>query len=186
MTPNPMPAPAPQQEKGKSSVVIIVIIVGALFACCIVGILAAIAIPNFLKFQARSKQSECKVNLKAVYVGQMAVFSEKDDYGDTWKDIGFSPDAPRRYTYFMGEEATLPATLGSAVSETELPELAGGKLPGVYGDCPADCEFVAACAGSVDNDPGLDVWSVSSKPREKNGEQILAGQPYHDLDDIMQ
>ncbi|HEX9605302.1 MAG TPA: prepilin-type N-terminal cleavage/methylation domain-containing protein, partial [Myxococcales bacterium] len=31
----------------------------------IIGILAAIAIPNFIKFQARSKQSEAKANLKA-------------------------------------------------------------------------------------------------------------------------
>ena len=30
----------------------------------IIGILAAIAIPNFIKFQARSKQSEAKANLK--------------------------------------------------------------------------------------------------------------------------
>src|ERR1043165_1121016 len=33
----------------------------------IIGIQAAIAIPNFIKFQARSKQSECKSNLKGLY-----------------------------------------------------------------------------------------------------------------------
>ena len=32
----------------------------------IIGILAAIAIPNFIKFQAKSKQSEAKTNLKAI------------------------------------------------------------------------------------------------------------------------
>ncbi|MBI2370572.1 MAG: prepilin-type N-terminal cleavage/methylation domain-containing protein, partial [Deltaproteobacteria bacterium] len=31
----------------------------------IIGILAAIAIPNFLRFQAKSKQSEAKTNLAA-------------------------------------------------------------------------------------------------------------------------
>ena len=36
----------------------------------IIGILAAIAIPNFLKFQAKSKQSEAKTNLGAIFTGQ--------------------------------------------------------------------------------------------------------------------
>jgi len=44
----------------------------------IIGILAAIAIPNFIKFQARSKQSEAKANLKAVFTAQKAFFQEKD------------------------------------------------------------------------------------------------------------
>ncbi|MBI3179248.1 MAG: prepilin-type N-terminal cleavage/methylation domain-containing protein, partial [Deltaproteobacteria bacterium] len=35
----------------------------------IIGILALIAIPNFMKFQAKAKQSEAKTNLKAYYTG---------------------------------------------------------------------------------------------------------------------
>ena len=35
-----------------------------MIAVAIIGILAAIAIPNFMKFQAKSKQSEAKGNLK--------------------------------------------------------------------------------------------------------------------------
>ena len=38
----------------------------------IIGILAAIAIPNFLKFQAKSKQSEAKTNLGAIFTGQIS------------------------------------------------------------------------------------------------------------------
>ncbi len=34
------------------------------------GLLASIAIPNFIKFQARSKQSEAKANLKAIYTNR--------------------------------------------------------------------------------------------------------------------
>src|SRR5689334_2957683 len=43
----------------------------------IIGILAAIAIPNFIKFQAQSKQSEAKANLKAIFTAQKAFFQEK-------------------------------------------------------------------------------------------------------------
>lgn len=46
----------------------------------IIGILAAIAVPNFIKFQCRSKQSEAKGNLKALYVSQESFRAENDTY----------------------------------------------------------------------------------------------------------
>ena len=46
----------------------------------IIGILAAIAIPNFVKFQCRSKQSEAKGNLKAIYVAEESYRAERDHY----------------------------------------------------------------------------------------------------------
>jgi type IV pilus assembly protein PilA len=46
----------------------------------IIGILAAIAIPNFVKFQCRSKQSEAKTNLKAMYVSQESYYGEYDTF----------------------------------------------------------------------------------------------------------
>ena len=55
----------------------------------IIGILAAIAIPNFIKFQARSKQSEAKANLKASFTAMKAFFQEKDRYSDKVQEIGF-------------------------------------------------------------------------------------------------
>ena len=48
----------------------------------IIGILAAIAIPNFLKFQAKSKTSEAKTNLKAIYTAETAYYSEENEYGN--------------------------------------------------------------------------------------------------------
>jgi type IV pilus assembly protein PilA len=46
----------------------------------IIGILAAIAIPNFLKFQCKAKQSEAKTGLKAVYTTQLAYSGEFGAY----------------------------------------------------------------------------------------------------------
>lgn len=68
----------------------------------IIGILAAIAIPNFLKFQARSKQSEAKTNLKALYTAQKSFFSEKDRYSMFANEIGFAPERGNRYGYVVG------------------------------------------------------------------------------------
>jgi type IV pilus assembly protein PilA len=46
----------------------------------IIGILAAIAIPNFLRFQLRSKAGEGKVNLAAIRTAEEGYFSEFGTY----------------------------------------------------------------------------------------------------------
>ncbi|WP_300671803.1 type IV pilin protein [Desulfoluna sp.] len=46
----------------------------------IIGILAAIAIPNFRNYQLKSKESEAKVNLAAIAVAQEGYFAEFDGY----------------------------------------------------------------------------------------------------------
>ena len=48
-----------------------------MIAVAIIGILSAIAIPNFAKFQARSKQTEARVNLRAMFTAQKAFAAEK-------------------------------------------------------------------------------------------------------------
>jgi type IV pilus assembly protein PilA len=49
----------------------------------IIGILAAIAIPNFLKFQLRSKTGEAKTNLAAVRTAEEGYFAEYGIYVGT-------------------------------------------------------------------------------------------------------
>jgi type IV pilus assembly protein PilA len=46
----------------------------------IIGILAAIAIPNFLRFQLRSKASEGKLNLTAINASEKSYFGEFGSY----------------------------------------------------------------------------------------------------------
>jgi len=67
----------------------------------IIGILAAIAIPNFLRFQARSKQSEAKANLKSLFTAQRSQFQEKDRYLTNIRTLGFSPERGNRYYYLL-------------------------------------------------------------------------------------
>src|SRR5205823_14551332 len=68
----------------------------------IIGILAAIAIPNFIKFQARSKQSEAKANTKAIFTAQKAFFQEKDRFSSLTGEVGFEPERNNRYAYYLG------------------------------------------------------------------------------------
>src|ERR1700678_400737 len=46
----------------------------------IIGLLAALAIPNFLKFQARSKQAEARTNLKSYYTANKSYYGDKQMY----------------------------------------------------------------------------------------------------------
>jgi type IV pilus assembly protein PilA len=46
----------------------------------IIGVLAAVAIPDFLRFQMRAKASECKTNLKAIAVGEESFRAEHGTY----------------------------------------------------------------------------------------------------------
>ena len=55
----------------------------------LIGAMAAIAIPNFLSYQARSRRSEAFVNVSAVARAQKAFYAERNTYHDStapWPD----------------------------------------------------------------------------------------------------
>ena len=54
----------------------------------IIGILAAVAIPQFSKFQARARQSEAKTHLTTIYTGEMGFHQEWQHFSRDLKNIG--------------------------------------------------------------------------------------------------
>ncbi len=123
----------------------------------IIGILAAIAIPNFLKFQAKAKQSEAKTNLGAVFTAQTSYFSEVGQYGDTFAKINWAPSGATRYAYGMAAD-TLSNTLGQA---------ANGLAPG---SCDVSTNTFSACAdGYITNSTSLDdQWRINDTKQLSN------------------
>lgn len=85
----------------------------------IIGVLASIALPNFMKFQARAKQSEPNANLRAAYTAEKAYFQEKDTYSSCIGKIGFHPERGNRYKYDLGA-TRLTAEAACNTSETRL------------------------------------------------------------------
>jgi len=61
-------------------------LVELMIVVAIIGILAAIAIPNFLEFRLKAKTAEAKVNLGAIKDVAIAYFAENDEYlsGQDW------------------------------------------------------------------------------------------------------
>jgi prepilin-type N-terminal cleavage/methylation domain-containing protein len=157
----------------------------------IIGILAAIAIPNFVKFQARSKQSEAKANLKAMFTAQKAFSAEKDRFSELTGEIGFSPERNNRYAYFNGvsgnpkggttlENRATVANLGVATDygiqydsfkygvaapftglNAPIAATPCGSAVGITGT-----DWVGAAQGQVDNDNTFDKWSIATANRD--------------------
>jgi type IV pilus assembly protein PilA len=65
----------------------------------IIGILAAIAIPNFMNYQCKAKQSEAKSSLGSIRVAQEAYFAEYDKYSTDLTGIGFAVKGDAKYAY---------------------------------------------------------------------------------------
>jgi type IV pilus assembly protein PilA len=61
----------------------------------IIGILSAVAIPNFRSYQAKAKTSEAKLALSNIYTAEAAFNQEYDSYGTCLKFMGVS--APPGY-----------------------------------------------------------------------------------------
>src|SRR6202022_1473166 len=83
----------------------------------IIGILAAIAIPNFIKFQARAKQSEAKANLKAIFTAQKGFFQEKARFSSLTGEVGFEPERNNRYAYFLAATGTIEDRTNSVITQ---------------------------------------------------------------------
>lgn len=113
----------------------------------IVGILAAIAIPNFLTYQAKSKQSEPKSNLGGVYTAQMSTFAETNKFGTTFSAIGWSlaGGANSRYKYGLGTNTLGTSTAVFGAPVTTVP----------------NTTFAAGAGGNIDDDLQVDCWTLN-------------------------
>ena len=108
-----------RSQKGFTLIELMIVVV-------IIGILAALAIPRFMRATTKSKQSEAKAILKQIYVMEHSYRQEKDVYWgngisasaaapNTFGQIGVEIGATARYTYSIVSAAntfTCTATSG--------------------------------------------------------------------------
>ena len=118
-----------RSKKGKKGFTLIELMI----VVAIIGILAAIAIPNFLRFQAKSKQSEAKGNLGGIFTAEIAYQGERNFFGN-FAEIAWAPTGTARYTYISGDfgapNANQPAWVaaGNPASVTDN----AGFIPPLY------------------------------------------------------
>jgi type IV pilus assembly protein PilA len=66
----------------------------------IIGLLSAVAIPNFQKYQARSKTSEAKLQLAAIYTAEQSFYSDYNVYHTCLKYMGYDPSEEKNSRYY--------------------------------------------------------------------------------------
>jgi type IV pilus assembly protein PilA len=176
----------------------------------IIGVLAALAIPNFMRFQARSKQAEAKSNLKGLYTAENTYFAENSVYSAYFTDIGFDPMRGNRYGYFLGDSnvqsragAAVPTTsamdgtqvdvlkYGTAADVPMVAYVAGSGDPGPVGLFNSNRSYLAVAVGNIDTDTGIDSWFISNETTATeanlcgNSDTVaVGGSPFNTYNDV--
>lgn len=156
----------------------------------IIGILSAVAIPNFKQYQAKSKTSEAKLQLASMYSAETAFMADWDNFATCLNDMGYTV-APRGYyvvgfaaestanaivngnsgsatTCSAGNFLLTPATAGTLIAVGATAAAANtAALAVITGDgsliVPATgVTFKAGAAGKVSNTAadGYDFWTI--------------------------
>jgi type IV pilus assembly protein PilA len=115
-----------QSEKGFTLVELLVVII-------IIGILAAIALPNFLNQSAKAKQTEAKQNIGIANRYQTVHRSENNGFADTFDKLGAGVlsgttgiASTTNYSYVMTGD-TNNYTLTATAKDTSLKAYSGGS-----------------------------------------------------------
>jgi type IV pilus assembly protein PilA len=135
-------------------------LVELMIVVAIIGILAAIAIPNFLNFRLKAKASEAKSNLGAIRSTEVAYFAE----WSVWVgNQGFTPTGNR-----SGNGAKVPWDITSRFSilgfAPEGQVFFDYNLEGT--DYPVNAGFTSTAAGDLDADTVVNYYWITSNDTE--------------------
>lgn len=129
-----------------------------LIVVAILGIVSALAIPNYLRYQGHTRQSEAKTNLGAIFVAETAYYGEQTRYG-AFSEIGYAlAGMANRYAYRVGTGTIVGVDL-------IIPQL--GSDPGPNTVLSAGISvlplpgFTATATANLDGDPAIDMWHVN-------------------------
>lgn len=177
----------PQKKSGGPlATCLIVLGVMVCLSVPIIGILAAIAVPNFLKYQCKAKQSEVRSNLSGLHAAQKAFYADYGYYTSDLVSLGWTPYGAPAYVYGFAypgpddlgpndrkpadyddeRKDTVDASLAGASYQTnKMIDTDGNKLMST--DLPEDswverARFKAAAIGDVseDDEGRLDEWTI--------------------------
>jgi type IV pilus assembly protein PilA len=120
-------------------------LVELMIVVAIIGILSAVAIPNFKKYQAKSRASEAKIQLAAAYTAEQSFYGDFGIYHTCLQYMGYDPSneqAQRHYSVGFGVAAATNA--------------------GAYADAVANGLFAASCAAALGAGSGV-TWFPAGK-----------------------
>jgi type IV pilus assembly protein PilA len=114
----------------------------------IMGVLSAVAIPNFQKYQAKAKTSEAKVQLAAAYTAEQAFFGDFGIFATCLNYMGYDPSDEAASRYFAVGFNVANAIDGAYNAGTGVGTLAYGSAVN-SGMSASSCADGAAAANGV-------------------------------------
>ena len=143
---------APAKKKSKALVIILALVAVGLIGLCVIGIIAAIAIPNFLGASQKAKQAKAMAELRAVGA---ACEKFKGDAG-VFPDTGHNEGS----YYTTGSILQLkPLLEPTYMAEVPVKDPWGGTYS--YGVSADNSEFILICDGS---DGKSDIQAIPGSP----------------------
>ena len=130
-------------------------LVELMIVVAIIGILAAIAIPNFVSMQYKSKRAEIPQNLKAIKIAEIAYENEFDVY----VKCSAYPASPTKTTQIWTKSAS-----GGFRTIDFTPS---GEVRGSYMVSTAQFNFTATGISDVDGD-GVSATYITTKSSNPN------------------
>lgn len=130
----------------------------------IIGLLSAVAIPNFKKYQAKSKMSEAKLQLSSIYTAETSFYSDFNIYAQCLPYMGYDPSAEIASRYYAMGFVKAEKIEGSAPVGTTPGDGAYGAAV-TSGLAPGDCP--------IGNDGGN--GTTDGKPAEPSARFFAAG-----------
>ncbi|KPK99978.1 MAG: hypothetical protein AMJ90_09080 [candidate division Zixibacteria bacterium SM23_73_2] len=102
----------------------------------IIGVLAALAIPRFMRTSTQAKQSEAKKILKQIYICQRTFRQEKDTYTCNGQNASAGGGFPQIWIEIMQNSRYTYSIVADSNS------------------------FTATASGNIDDDVTLDTWTI--------------------------
>ena len=142
----------------------------------IIGLLSAVAIPNFKKYQAKAKISEAKLQLSAAYTAEQSFYSDFNIYHHCLNYMGFNPSNEISQRYFaigfldgstvstnsearavisgLNTTASIGCTKAAANATTgsffPAGKITSNSFAATYANSSANAAFVASTVGTQD------------------------------------
>jgi type IV pilus assembly protein PilA len=150
-----------------------------MITAALIGVLSAIAIPNFLSFQARSRRSEGYTNLASLARAYTGYYAEQDRYPDMLNETG-EPTLPDPTPYGgLGSRKMVWDAPTQAFFDIVGWQVEGNvfysydvRTPDGGGGCTCTQCFTAAAHGDVDGDGGWGVLIYAHPQTDPSGAVI--------------
>lgn len=146
----------------------------------IIGILSAIAIPNFARYQSKSRQAEAKIALASVYGGEKAFFAEYSAYMQDLAAIGYVPEGFKRFYATGWATANTGSATGYSGAVGGQPNYLQTNIPATWTQCPGSTglltgvhatdvqTFSARSAGQLREGQVCDIWQITELKALRN------------------